>query len=178
MSDQPLNVPIVGASPDDRAYASWGLRALGFFLDFLPALVLTAIAQIFFVSSIATVDRNWSGGPTYQVIETRGPGLMFYLLYAIAITYWFWNKGYVEGTTGQSIAKRFLGCTTVDGLTKEPLGVAKGLLRALLVYIELILIAFCGLGLILWLWPIWDERKQALFSDKAVNAVVYRLKTP
>ena len=174
MSEQPPNPPIPGIAPDGRPYAGWGLRALAFFLDFLPALILTAIAQIFFVSSITSVDRDWSGGPTYQVLETRGPSFTFYLLYAVAIIYWFWNKGFVEGTTGQSIAKRFLGFTTVDQSNNEPLGLGRGLLRALLVYLELISIAVCGLGLILWLWPVWDPKRQALLSDRTTGAVVFK----
>jgi len=174
MSEQPPNPPIPGIAPDGRPYAGWGLRALAFFLDFLPALILTAIAQIFFVSSITSVDRDWSGGPTYQVLETRGPSFMFYLLYAVSIIYWFWNKGFVEGTTGQSIAKRFLGFTTVDQSNNEPLGLGRGLLRALLVYLELISIAVCGLGLILWLWPVWDPKRQALLSDRTTGAVVFK----
>jgi uncharacterized RDD family membrane protein YckC len=99
---------------------------------------------------------------------------MFYLLYAVAIIYWFWNKGFVEGTTGQSIAKRFLGFTTVDQSNNEPLGLGRGLLRALLVYLELISIAVCGLGLILWLWPVWDPKRQALLSDRTTGAVVFK----
>ncbi len=88
-------------------------------------------------------------GNAQQVVVTRGPGFAFYLLYLIAIVYWFWNKGYLEGTTGKSLAKRFLGYSTVSEATNKPLGAGPGLLRALLVYIELILIGLCGLGLIL-----------------------------
>lgn len=174
MSEHSINPPTPGIAPDGRPYANWGLRALGFFLDFLPALVLTGIAQVYFFSSVVSVDQNWAGGPTYQVFETRGPSAMFYVLYLIAIVYWFWNKGFLEGTTGKSLAKRFLGYSTVRESTNEPIGAGLGLLRALLVYIELILIGFCGLGLILWLWPIWDPKRQALLSDRTTGAVVFR----
>lgn len=174
MSDSTAAAPTPGIAPDGREYAGWPVRALGFFLDFLPALILTAIAQMFFFSSTVVVSRSFSDGPEYQVFETRGPGFMFYLLYVIAIVYWFWNKGYREGTTGKSLAKGFLGYSTVDERTNQPLGANAGLLRALLVYVELVLAAVCGLGLILWFWPLWDAKRQALLSDRTVNAVVFR----
>ena len=173
MSEQSVTPHTPGIAPDGRPYATWPIRAFGFFLDFLPALILTSIAQTFFFSSIANVENNWAGGPTYQVFETRGPSFTFYLLYAIAIIYWFWNKGYLEGSTGRSLAKRLLRYSTVNESTNEPIGVAQGMLRALLVYIELILIGLCGLGLILWLWPLWDTKRQALLSDRTTGAVVF-----
>ncbi|MGB3675441.1 MAG: RDD family protein [Candidatus Nanopelagicales bacterium] len=167
-----INTP--GVAPDGRPYAGWPVRALGFFLDFLPALILTMIAQMFFYSSTTVVTRSFGDGPQYQVFETQGPGFMFYLLYLIAIGYWFWNKGFLEGTTGKSLAKRFLGYSTYDEATNQPLGVGLGMLRALLVYLELILIALCGLGLILWFWPLWDAKRQAILSDRTVRAVVFK----
>ncbi len=173
MSEQSVTPHTPGIAPDGRPYATWPIRAFGFFLDFLPALILTSIAQTFFFSSIANVENNWAGGPTYQVFETRGPSFTFYLLYAIAIIYWFWNKGYLEGSTGRSLAKRLLRYSTVNESTNEPIGVAQGMLRALLVYIELILVGLCGLGLILWLWPLWDTKRQALLSDRTTSAVVF-----
>ncbi|MFA7265377.1 MAG: RDD family protein [Candidatus Nanopelagicales bacterium] len=163
-----------GVALGERVYAGWPVRALGFFLDFLPALILTTIAQMYFYSSTTVVTRTFSDGPDYQVFETHGPGFTFYLLYLIAILYWFSNKGYLEGTTGRSLAKRLLGCSTVDEATNQPIGVGFGVLRAFLVYLELILIAVCGLGLILWLWPLWDAKRQAILSDRTVRAVVYK----
>jgi hypothetical protein len=174
MSEAPVAAPQHGIAPDGRPYATWLIRAFGFFLDILPALILTLIAQFFFFSSTVNVERNWSGGPTYQVFETRGPDATFYVLYAIALIYWFWNKGYLEGKTGKSLAKRVLGYSTVNEATNEPIGVAHGMLRALLVYIEFALVGLCGLGLILWLWPVWDPKRQALLSDRTSGAVVFR----
>ena len=174
MSEQSATPHTPGIAPDGRHYATWAVRARGFFLHCLRALLLTSIAQTFYFSSVVNVENNWAGGPTYQVVETRGPSVMFYLLYAAAVIYWFWNKGYLEGTTGKSLAKRALGYSTVNEDSNEPLGVAHGMLRALFVYIELIAVAICGLGLILWLWPLWDPKRQALLSDRTSRAVVYR----
>ncbi len=174
MSEESATPHTPGIAPAGRPYATWWIRALGFFLDLLPALILTTIAELFFFSSIVNVENNWAGGPTYQVLETRGPGFSFYLLFAIAIIYWFWNKGYLEGTTGKSLAKRLLGLCTVSEATNEPIGGAGGVVRALLVCIEFLLVGLCGLGLILWLWPLWDAKKQALFSDQPTHAIVLR----
>ena len=90
------------------------------------------------------------------------------------IIYWFWNKGFVEGTTGQSIAKRFLAFTTVDQSNNEPLGLGRGLLRALLVYLELVSIAVCGLGLILGFGQCGIPSVKFLLSDRTTGAVVFK----
>lgn len=167
------------SDPSTQApYAEWLARALTFFLDFLPALILMAIAQMFFYSSVTLVTESWSGGPSYQVLETSGPGFGYFALYVIAILYWFWNKGFLEGTTGQSLAKRWLGFTTVSAATGAPIGVGKGIVRAFLSYLEFISILLCGIGLVLWLWPIWDPKHQSLLSDRAANAVVLHTGKP
>ncbi|MEI6623983.1 MAG: RDD family protein [Actinomycetes bacterium] len=158
--------------PRSRRYASWGRRAGGLFIDVLPALVLIGVAQaLFFISrtDVATVIN----GVTYIDQVTAGPGIGYYLLMVLAIVYWFVNKGYYEGTTGRSLGKTVFRTRTLSSATGKPLGVGWGMVRALLVYVELALILTC-VGAILWLWPLWDQRNQALLSDKATDAVVMR----
>ena len=88
--------------------------------------------------------------------------------------FFFWNKGIKEGKTGKSLGKERTGSTTLKEATGEPLGAGMGLLRALLLWIEIGLIGFCGLGLVALLWPLWDPKRQTLLSDKATGAVVYK----
>ncbi|NQU38114.1 MAG: RDD family protein, partial [Actinobacteria bacterium] len=146
-------------------YASWMRRAVGFFFDLLPVLLISAIANISFVTAGATVDPDWVGSQGY-LVEVSGPGASYYVLHAIALIYWFANKGLLEGATGRSVAKRLLDMRTVSEQSGHVIGPWRGLTRSLLVYVEFASIALCGLGLILWIWPLWEPKTQALLSDK------------
>ncbi len=157
---------------DSSPYADWGRRALGFFLDLLPALILSAIANISFAASSASVDPDWVGSQSY-LVDLQGPSPMYYILHILAVLYWFANKGLLEGVTGQSLAKRVLGMRTVSEATGGVVGPWRGLARAFLVYLEFASIILCGLGLILWIWPLWEPRTQALLSDKSLGVVVH-----
>jgi hypothetical protein len=169
------------ASTDPLAgpYASWARRCSGFFLDILPALLLSswANADYYNVAGFGA-DQDWANGQNY-LVEVSGPGWMYYALHALAIVYWFANKGVLEGATGKSWAKHVLGMQTVDatatsGAQPSPIGAWRGIARAFLVYVEFVSIVVCGLGLILWLWPLWQPRIQALLSDRALDVVVLR----
>lgn len=166
-------VPSPFIAPVGEPYASWTRRATGFFVDVLPALVLSAIANVNYLSAGATVDPDWGGGQTY-LVEVTGPSLTYYALHAFALIYWLANKGLLEGMTGQSLAKRLLEMRTVSEMTGSPIGPWRGTARALLVYLEFASVVLCGLGLILWIWPLWEPKTQALFSDKTLRVVVER----
>ena len=164
--------PIPGIARDGRPYAPWQARAVSLFVDVLPVTIVLGIAFSFFFSSTQVVIHE-IGGQSYTTVETTGPGIPFFSLVLLSIVYWYYNKGYLEGTTGKSFAKRFTGYTTVGESTGKPLGPAMGCLRALLVYAEFVSVVFC-IGLVLWLWPLWDHKRQALLSDKATGAVVFK----
>ena len=153
-------------------YAGWLRRALGFFIDMIPYLILTGIAQLSFSHDSWGTIQSWTGSQFYEVYQAHGPGPAYYILIAIAIVYLFVNKGWLEGKTGRSIGKYLTGMTTVRESDGQAPGVGRGFLRALLVYIEFLLIGLCFLGLILWLWPLWDSQNQALFSDRGTKTVV------
>jgi len=76
---QPVGVP--------AALASWGDRALGFLIDYLPIIILNAL----------TFNRGLLGG----------------LLGLVGIAY-FAYLGHLEGTTGQTPGKAIMGLRLVD----------------------------------------------------------------
>jgi uncharacterized RDD family membrane protein YckC len=166
-------VPSPPIAPVDNSYASWTRRAVGFVIDVLPVLLLSTIANINYLFTNTTVDPDWVGDQAY-LVDVSGPGLAYYLLHAAALIYWFINKGVTEGMTGQSMAKRFLGMRTVSEVTGSVIGPWRGLARAALVYVEFASVVLCGLGLILWIWPLWEPKTQALLSDKTLRVVVER----
>ncbi|MEI2728219.1 MAG: hypothetical protein V9E85_03825 [Candidatus Nanopelagicales bacterium] len=125
MSEQPPErAPILGIAPDGRPYAGWGLRALAFFLDFLAGLDphghRTNLLR-FVDHQLLTVTGR--AGLRTKCMETRGPSFMFYLLYAVAIIYWFWNKGY-RRRNHRAIHREdgSLASPPLTNLTNEPLG--------------------------------------------------------
>jgi len=167
--------PVPGRSATGRQYAPWGARAFSFFIDTLPVLAILGIdlAAERFMGGTEVITRNL-GDDQYQITQTHGPSSLIGTALTVAwIGYWFWNKGYLEGKTGKSLGKRLTHEVTLSDATGKPLGVGWGCLRALLVGLEFVL-GFCLIGLVLWLWPAWDIKRQALLSDKLPGAVVFR----
>ena len=73
---------------------------------------------------------------------------------------------------GQTIGKRVMKIQVRHAETGGPLGVGRGFLRQL---VTLLLGFGCGIGTLLdGLWPLWDERRQAI-HDKAASSVVIDL---
>ena len=70
------------------------------------------------------------------------------------------------GRTGQSWGKQVLNLRLVRMADGQPMGGGMCFLRDLLHILDALL---CYLG---FLWPIWDARRQCLFSDKIMNTVV------
>jgi uncharacterized RDD family membrane protein YckC len=90
------------------------------------------------------------------------------LLVGSLVTYW--NVGWRQGATGQSIGKQVVGLRLVREADGRPLGGGLGLLRVLI---------RGGLGAVsggVWsaltvLWPLWDPRRQTL-EDKLLHTLV------
>ena len=90
----------------------------------------------------------------------------FYVLIALAAGFTLWNKGFREGRTGKSVGKQLLGFTTLSQATGKPLGVVRATLRCVLLVVDF---ALCYLGV---LWPLWDDKRQCLVSDKVTGSIV------
>jgi uncharacterized RDD family membrane protein YckC len=91
------------------------------------------------------------------------------------IVFAIWNTGYRQGTTGQSIGRRVTKTKLVKTETGEPIGFGMALLRLICVAVTLGIsfVAF-GIGLLSYLWPLWDPKRQTV-ADKIVKAVVVRI---
>ncbi|MBB2924972.1 RDD family protein [Cellulomonas cellasea] len=142
--------------------ASWGLRVGAHLLD-----TLLVVVPYYGLLGLALVNSE----PGYDVTgaPTRVPtplGVLFFVLALVLVTaYWVWNRGYLQGRTGATLAKRWLGLRVVDQHTLQPLGMGRSLLRDLAHVLD-------GWSLnIGYLWPLWDDRRQT-FADKVVGTVV------
>lgn len=79
----------------------------------------------------------------------------------------FWNSGYRQGTTGQSIGKQMLSVRLVGANTGAPVGFGLAIARQFAHVLD-------GIPFYLgYLWPLWDERRQT-FADKICSTLVVR----
>jgi uncharacterized RDD family membrane protein YckC len=120
-------------------YASWGRRAMATLIDssvFVPALVALTFSPAF------------------------GLGL---LLAATAFS--AWQMCSLQGRTGQTWGKKWVGILLVQESTLGPIGTRRAALRLLAHGIDA---ALLGVG---YLWPLWDPKCQT-FADQLFTTVV------
>ena len=131
--------------------ASWGQRALGWLVDwFAPSLVAWILSGVF----------SW-------FIDSSAVGLLFSLVWMGFVV---WNSGYQAGTTGYSLGRKIAKIKLISEETNQPLGAGQAILRVVLQWGMGLFT--CGLlGLISWLFPLWDQKRQTL-ADKMVKSVV------
>lgn len=132
-----------------RNYANWGQRALGWLVDFGPAVL------IYLVLAIVGVATHWN--------------FIFSLLSFVALVGWIvwcvFNRWIQQGNTGQSMGKRVAKIKLIREDNGQPVGAGMAFLRDLAHFVDNVL---CYVG---WLWPLWDDKSQTL-SDKIVGTVV------
>ena len=148
-----------------RPYAWWISRVGCWLIDAVVPAVLILVGYGIGrpTYSLETQSIN---GVEYQVSVASGLHPAFYVLIALAAGFTLWNKGFREGRTGKSVGKQLLGFTTLSQATGKPLGVVRATLRCVLLVVDF---ALCYLGV---LWPLWDEKRQCLVSDKVTGSIV------
>jgi uncharacterized RDD family membrane protein YckC len=137
-----------------RALANWPQRVGAYLIDYLIAAIPAFLALILFSGT--------------QPGETANAGavLVSSLLYLLSLGIWLYNRAIMMGRTGQSWGKQVLNLRLVRMADGQPMGGGMAFVRDLLHILDALL---CYLG---FLWPIWDARRQCLFSDKIMNTVV------
>ena len=153
MSDQvpPTPPPGYGASaPGPAAWqgpplAEWPQRAIAGAIDFIGPSIVASLVQ-FFISF-------WLG----------------FLLSLAAIGWGFYNA-WLNGETGKSFGKQYVGLKVIGETTGTVIGGGQGIVR----YIAHIIDAIpCYVG---FLFPLFDAKKQT-FADKIIKTVVVVDKT-
>ncbi|HEX2374100.1 MAG TPA: RDD family protein [Actinomycetota bacterium] len=137
-----------------RVLANWPQRVGAYLIDDLIAGIPAFLALILFSGS--TADETASAGAV----------LVSSLLYLVSLGIWIYNRAILQGRTGQSWGKQVLKLRLVRMADGQPVGGLMAFVRDLLHILDALL---CYVG---FLWPIWDARRQCLFSDKIVNTVV------
>ena len=137
-----------------RVLANWPQRVGAYLIDDLIAGIPAFLALILF------------SGSTPDETASTGAVLVSSLLYLLSLGIWIYNRAILMGRTGQSWGKQVLKLRLVRMADGQPMGGGMAFLRDLLHILDALL---CYLG---FLWPIWDARRQCLFSDKIMNTVV------
>jgi len=155
--------PYAQASTAGIPFASWGRRVVAAIIDAvvvgLPTLLLLAAFGLYDYSetnSDGLSSRRWSMSPGGALV-TLGIGALYY--------------GILIGLRGQTVGKMVMHIRVCDLTNGSTIGLGRGLARWA---IQLPLALPCGIGTLLdVLWPLWDERKQAI-HDKVARSVVIR----
>jgi uncharacterized RDD family membrane protein YckC len=151
--DQPVTPPtprIPRPPSGDRYYyqgyklASWGQRAAAHLIDWLPLIPGIVI---------------WYTGDKRHLWWVIAIGVL------ATIPFWFYNRWYRQGKTGQSWGKKAMGLRLIEMSDGEPVGSWKAAVRDLAHYLDFLVLY---IGFIL---PIWDARRQTL-ADKVMKTVV------
>jgi uncharacterized RDD family membrane protein YckC len=137
-----------------RVLANWPQRVGAYLIDDLIAGIPAFLALILFSGTTADETAN------------AGAVLVSSLLYLLSLGIWIYNRAILQGRTGQSWGKQVLKLRLVRMADGQPMGGGMAFLRDLLHILDALL---CYIG---FLWPIWDARRQCLFSDKIMNTVV------
>jgi uncharacterized RDD family membrane protein YckC len=159
--------PAYGAVPGavgnlpQQAYASWAIRVVAFVIDFLPVWVVCGIAVV--IMSGPLVNTTCVPG------ECTGPSpmgpLIDLVVWLLAFAYQLWNRGYRQGTKGQSIGKSVMKIKLVSAATGRPIGFGMAFVRDIAHVVDAII---CYVG---FLFPLWDAKRQTL-ADKLISTVV------
>jgi uncharacterized RDD family membrane protein YckC len=139
--------------------AGWGRRMLAALAD-LVLFIAVVVGIGWLIGGISIVHETQR-----DTLRVGGRGLV--LAAGLALLYF----GLLVGATGWTLGKLLLGFRVVDVSDGLPVGVARGVLRILLVAA---LAAPCGVPLVVdALWPLIDRRQRTL-HDKALGTVAVR----
>ena len=125
--------------------ASPGLRIVGGLIDVVIILV------VFGIVDVITRDARFITG----------------LINLIAVLGYF---GYFWSSRGQSIGMMPFGFKVRDVATGQFPTMGKAVLRGFIWWLE-VLLTFCIIGAVGWLWQLWDPQKQAI-HDKVAGTIV------
>lgn len=165
--------PGYGAGPNalgnlpPEAYAQWFTRVCAFLIDVVPVGVIVGIAQVIVMLTGDTTCVGVESG--YGGTCVTAPSVMGLLLQGVlslaAFAFQLWNRGFKQGTTGQSLGKQVMKIKLVSEATGQPIGFGMSFVRDLAHFVDSII---CYVG---YLFPLWDAKRQTI-ADKLISTVV------
>ncbi|PJK20607.1 RDD family protein [Mycolicibacterium goodii] len=149
--------------PNPQAYTPWLDRVIAFVIDQVPVAVILGIGYLVLMGVLVGASGSSSDG---EISTGAGVAviILLFLLSFVPFVYAVWNLGYRQGTTGQSIGKKFMKFKVVSEQTGLPIGFFKSLVRQLAHIVDGLI---CYIG---YLFPLWDDKRQTL-ADKIMTTV-------
>jgi uncharacterized RDD family membrane protein YckC len=146
--------------PEVRSdYASWGRRLGAYLLDVLViAVPLIAIIGVALAAGSPEDenDSSWTAVAIAYLLTIVVPFVYFTLMHG--------------RESGQTLGKKWLGIRVVDGSSGNSIGYGRAFGRYA---ISFVFGLFVIPSILDYLWPLWDQKKQAL-HDKVVGSIVVR----
>lgn len=157
-----------GNPANDNAPWPWRMATTG--IDYLPVFFIFWLSSLIFGRPGQGLVVEYYGDPPrpYYVAGEVAGSVNLLIPIVLSSIICLINKGWLEGTTGQSVGKMLLGYRTQDMNSGEVLGPGRASVRWILLNVD---IAICLIGI---LWPIWDLKRQTLVSDRLTQSVVVK----
>ena len=155
-----MHDPFAGAEPTLPPYASWGRRCTAIVVDGL-------ILALPFTVTLAVAIAVTGGGEDED--SPAWAAVLFAWLLWIVLPFVYYT--FLHGRErGQTLGKRLLGIRVI-GEDFRPIGYGRAFGRFLMAWVMWLL---CYVpGILDSLWPLWDQKNQAL-HDKVANTIVVR----
>jgi uncharacterized RDD family membrane protein YckC len=134
--------------------AEWWKRLLAYILD---AIILACVS---FPLGVASLSRGTGTSASYQL---NGTGVL------VSIVLGTLYHGLLTALKGQTVGKMALGIKVVKKGTDEKIEMVPALLRAV---VMMILLQTCILGILDFLWQLWDSDKQTIHDKVGGSQVV------
>lgn len=155
--------PYAQAVASGIPFASWGRRAAAAIIDAVVVQLPLAILLAALGWQAFRLEEDGPGSSAQW--DVNGKGLLISIIVGAAYF------GILIGLRGQTVGKMVMHIRVCDLRDGSTIGLGRGLARWA---IQLPLALPCGIGTLLdVLWPLWDERKQAI-HDKVAGSVVIR----
>jgi len=170
---------VAGPALPKEAYTPWGTRVLARLIDFIPVGILEGIGWCLLLgtreTACVTDTSEYSLGEFCATGASTLGQISIILTGILALTYWIWNLGYRQGTTGSSIGQSIMKFKVVNEKTGRPVGFGMSLLREVLYGVAAVL-CLGVLWLVAVLFPLWDIKRQTLV-DKMLTHVALPITT-
>jgi uncharacterized RDD family membrane protein YckC len=158
--------PPPGHALPTESYTPWATRVLGALIDNIPVAIVVGIGYLI---QMLTMEQTCVSGAygygQYCVSQPSGVGqAAYWVLLLVAVVFSFWNNGYRQGTTGQSIGKGVMKFKVISEKTGQPIGFGMSVGRMFAHIVDAIP---CYVG---YLFPLWDSKRQTL-ADKIMTTV-------
>jgi uncharacterized RDD family membrane protein YckC len=149
-------------------YTPWLSRVAAYLVDHLPLLLILGVGWLVLQNSaesacLTDITPNAVDQICAIGYSTLGITVMWGAV-LVGLTYFVWNYGYRQGTTGSSIGKSLLKFKVVSENTGKPIGFGLSVLRQIAHLVDAVIL---HIG---YLFPLWTAKRQTL-ADKIMATV-------